>query len=56
MAGHYFDVRVGDSEWKLAKIVDRDKRYAVVIYDGVNSREEQVMLHSWKTAPLRSNT
>ena len=44
MAGHYFDVRVGDSEWKLAKIVDRDKRYAVVIYDGVNSREEVISL------------
>jgi hypothetical protein len=40
MAGHFFDVRVGDSEWKLAKIVDRDKRYAFVHYDGVNSREE----------------
>jgi hypothetical protein len=44
MAGHYFDVRVGDSEWKLAKIVDREKRYAVVIYDGVNSREEVISL------------
>ena len=38
MTGHYFDVRVGDSEWKLAKIADRDKRYAFVTYDGVNSR------------------
>lgn len=38
MAGHYLDVRVGDSEWKLARIADRDKRYAFVVYDGVNSR------------------
>ncbi len=38
MAGHYIDVRYTDQEWKIAKIVERDKRYAVIIFDATNNK------------------
>lgn len=37
-AGHYIDVRYSDKEWKIARIIDRDKRYATIAYDGVNTK------------------
>lgn len=40
MVGHYVDVRYSEHEWKIAKIIDKDKRYAVVSFEGINSKEE----------------
>lgn len=39
MVGHYIDVRYSEHEWKIAKISERDKRYAVVVFDGTNTRD-----------------
>lgn len=40
MVGHYIDVRYSEHEWKIAKITERDKRYAVVAFDGTNIKDE----------------
>ena len=42
MAGHYIDVRYSDQEWKMAKIIERDKRYAVIVFDATNNKEEVI--------------
>jgi|688.fasta_scaffold245225_1 hypothetical protein len=42
MAGHYIDVRYSDKEWKMAKIIERDKRYAVIVFDATNNKEEVI--------------
>ena len=39
MAGHYIDLRYAENEWKIAKIIERDKRYAVVALDAINTKE-----------------
>lgn len=39
MVGHYLDVRNSENEWKLARIVERDKKYVLVAYDGINRTE-----------------
>jgi len=36
MVGHYLDVRNSENEWKLAKIMERDKKYVLIAYDGTN--------------------
>ena len=37
--GQYLDVKYSEYDWKIAKIVDRDRRYASVLFDGFNCRE-----------------
>lgn len=40
MVGHYIDVRYAENDWKIAKIIERDKRYALVSFDATNTKEE----------------
>jgi tRNA U34 2-thiouridine synthase MnmA/TrmU len=40
MVGHYLDVKYSEQEWKIARITEKDKRYAVVVYEGINYRDE----------------
>ena len=44
MAGHYIDVRYAENDWRMAKVIERDKRYGVIIFDGVNTKEEVLVL------------
>ena len=39
MPGNYFDVQTSQSEWRLAKVVDKDKRYIYAIFDGDSAKE-----------------
>lgn len=39
MVGQYLDVRFSEHEWKIAKLVEKDKRYALVAFEGINYRE-----------------
>lgn len=45
IAGHYIDVKYSDQEWKIAKIIERDKRYALVAFDAINAKEEVLLSH-----------
>jgi hypothetical protein len=37
MPGHYLDVRFDETNWKIAKVVDKDKRYLYVSFDGYHN-------------------
>ena len=63
MPGHYIDVQTVDSEWKIARVVDKDKRYMYVKYDGWLNKEDviyyftkQFFINSIRVAPLRAYT
>lgn len=32
--GDFVDVKNSDSEWKLAKVIDKDNKYLSVMFDG----------------------
>jgi hypothetical protein len=38
MPGHYIDVQSNELEWKIARVVEKDKRCFFVSYDGWLSR------------------
>jgi len=38
MVGHYIDVKYSDHEWKIAKILEKDKRYALVQFEAINTK------------------
>jgi len=39
MVGHYIDVKYSEHEWKIGKIIEKDKRYAVVTLEGINYKD-----------------
>lgn len=38
MVGNYIDVKYTENEWKVARVIERDKRYALVAFDGINTK------------------
>ena len=33
-SGHYIDVQNNESQWVMARVVDKDKKFIYVAYDG----------------------
>lgn len=40
MVGQYLEAKYSEQEWKICKLIDKDKKYAVVSFEGINTKEE----------------
>jgi tRNA U34 2-thiouridine synthase MnmA/TrmU len=38
IVGHYIDAKYSEQEWKMGKLIDKDKKYAVISFEGINSK------------------